>query len=57
MTTSSSLRERWASATENANDPTQYAILKHPEVDKGGIELTLIEGELPEGWLPEPELP
>jgi hypothetical protein len=47
----------WASAIENASDPTQYAILKHPEVDKGGIALTLIEGELPQGWLPEPELP
>jgi len=47
----------WAAAIENASDPTQYAILKNPEVDKGGIALTLIEGELPEGWLPEPELP
>jgi hypothetical protein len=47
----------WASAIENASDPTQYAILKHPEVDKGAIALTLIEGELPQGWLPEPELP
>lgn len=46
----------WASAIENASDPTQYAILKHPEVDKGGIALTLIEGELPTGWLPEPEI-
>ena len=47
----------WAAAIENASDPTQYAILKNPEVDKGGIALTLIEGELPQGWLPEPELP
>jgi hypothetical protein len=47
----------WASAIENASDPTQYAILKHPEVDKGGIALTLIQGDLPAGWLPEPEIP
>lgn len=47
----------WAAAIENASDPTQYAILKNPEVDKGAIALTLIEGELPQGWLPEPELP
>lgn len=44
---------KWADAIENNSNPSQWAILKHPSYEDSAM--TLIEGELPEGWLPEIE--
>jgi hypothetical protein len=46
---------KYADPVENDSTPGQWAILKHPSYQDASM--TLIEGELPQGWLPEPELP
>ena len=46
----------WAAAIENFSDNTEYAILKHPEVEAGDLVLTLFEGKLPSTWFPSPDI-
>lgn len=46
--------QKWADAVENASNPGQWAILKHPSYEDS--VMTLIQGELPAGWLPDPEV-
>jgi len=44
---------KWADPVENNGNPGEWAILKEPSFEDGAM--TLIEGELPDGWLPEVE--
>jgi hypothetical protein len=45
----------YANPIENNSNPGEWAILKHPSYSDASM--TLNQGELPTGWLPEPELP
>jgi hypothetical protein len=44
---------KWADAIENDSNPGEWAILKHPSYEDS--VMTLIQGDLPQGWLPDVE--
>jgi hypothetical protein len=46
---------KYADPVENDSNPGEWAILKHPSYSDSNM--TLIQGELPQGWLPETEIP
>ena len=46
---------KYADAIENDSNAGEWAILKHPSYSDANM--TLIQGPLPAGWLPEPEIP
>lgn len=45
---------KWADPIENDSNPGEWAIPKNPSYEDASM--TLIQGNLPDGWLPEPEL-